>query len=47
MYEELYHLLFNAITDALVKLEKGETIQAIVCLTDAQRNAEERYLQGE
>ncbi|MBQ6432143.1 MAG: hypothetical protein IJJ99_09755 [Oscillospiraceae bacterium] len=43
-YEKLYHLLFNAITDALSALEKGRTDSARLLLICAQQTAEARYL---
>ena len=42
--EELYPLLFNAITDALRKLETGEPETARFLLIRAQQAAEELYL---
>ena len=45
--EELYHLLFNAITDALEAMEKLNFGEAKALLIAAQQNAEEGYLQRE
>ena len=39
-YEKLYHLLFNAITDALEKVESGEPETARFLLIRAQQEAE-------
>ena len=46
-YEKLYHLLFNAITDALDKVDAGETEAARFLLIRAQQEAEEQYLAAE
>ena len=43
-YEKLYHLLFNAITDALETMESGELETARFLLIRAQQKAEELYL---
>ena len=43
-YEKLYHGLFNAITDALDALEKGNVLLAKCLLIRAQQAAEEAYL---
>ena len=45
--EELYHLLFNAITDALEELEKLNIGKAKELLVAAQQKAEAGYLQRE
>ena len=45
LYEEMYKLLFNAITDALEEMYRKE-YAAGVRLQLAQRKAEEIYLQG-
>ncbi len=47
LYKTLYHLLFNAITDALRALDAGETDKARELLIFAQQSAEERYLEAE
>ena len=47
MYRTMYHLLFNAITDALRQLERGETSAAAETLRLAQRRAEEVYLESQ
>ena len=47
MYQKMYCLLFNAITDALKMLKKGENTAALHLLTEAQQNAEEIYLNTE
>lgn len=36
-YEEMYHILFNAITNALRKLEAGRAGEAARLLMEAQR----------
>lgn len=46
-YEKLYHLLFNAITDALNALETERTDSAKLLLICAQQTAEARYLDEE
>lgn len=46
-YEKLYHILFNAATDALNCLEKMNIGQAKSALVGAQRDAEEEYLRSE
>ena len=44
LYQTLYHLLFNAATDALRALDRGDAGLARRLLIDAQRQAEARYL---
>ena len=44
-YEKLYHLLFNAITDALRKIETGDAETARFLLVRAQQQAEELYIE--
>ena len=44
MYEELYHLLFNAATDALRAMEQENFGQARDLLIRAQQACEERYM---
>ena len=46
-YEKMYHLLFNAITDALEQMEKqnyGTTKETLIA---AQQKAEELYITAE
>ena len=43
-YEALYHLLFNAITDALEEISARNYGLAEEGLKAAQREAEERYI---
>ena len=45
-YKKLYHLLFNAITDALEKAESGESEAARVLLVRAQQKTEELYIEA-
>lgn len=47
LYKTLYHLLFNAITDALEALAAGDMVRAQALLIGAQRRAEEQYLNAE
>lgn len=44
-YEKLYHILFNAMTDALEQLKDRNYGEAENTLKAAQRNAEELYMQ--
>ena len=44
-YQKMYHLLFNAITDALVLAERGKLAAALESLREAQRAAEEMYME--
>lgn len=44
---ELYHLLFNAITDALEAMEKLNFGEAKKLLMAAQQKTEEAYLERE
>ena len=46
-YEKLYHLLFNAITDALEQMEKENYGTAKETLIAAQQKAEEIYITAE
>ncbi len=39
-YQKLYHLLFNAVTDARESLEKLDVAAAVRLLEDAQTQAE-------
>lgn len=44
LYEELYHLLFNAATDALRAMERENFGQARDLLIRAQQACEEHYM---
>ena len=44
LYEELYHLLFNAATDALRAMERENFGQARDLLIQAELACEERYM---
>ena len=46
-YEKLYHLLFNAITDALEQMEKQNFGTAKETLIAAQQEVEEIYITAE
>ncbi len=46
-YEKLYHLLFNAITDALEQMESQNFGTAKETLITAQQEAEELYMSAE
>ncbi len=46
-YEKLYHLLFNAVTDALEQLEARNYGEAGETLRAAQEEAEEMYMETE
>ena len=46
MYKKMYLLLFNAITTALREIAAGRTDSAVSCLTCAQQQAEELFLNG-
>ena len=46
-YATLYHLLFNAITDALEQMEQHNYGTAKDLLITAQQNAEEIYMSAE
>lgn len=45
-YEKMYHILFNAITDSLRKLEKGDSKEAVRLLMEAQQQTEELYVEA-
>ena len=45
-YEKMYHLLFNAITDALEQMEKQNLGSAKDLLTPVQQKAEEIYMES-
>ena len=46
-YEKMYHLLFNAITDALEQMEKQNLGSAKDLLTTAQQKTEEIYMESD
>lgn len=46
-YEKMYHLLFNAITDALEQIEQQNFGSAKDLLIAAQQQAEEIYISTE
>ena len=46
-YDKLYHLLFNAITDALKQMESQNFGTAKETLITAQQEAEELYMSAE
>ena len=43
-YQKLYHKMFNAATDALGCLERGEVSDAMLLLAAAQCECEELYM---
>ena len=45
-YEKMYHLRFNAITDALEQMEKQNLGSAKDLLTTAQQKTEEIYMES-
>lgn len=45
-YQWLYHTMFNAATDALRHLERGEIADAMVLLAAAQCSCEEFYMEN-
>ena len=45
-YKTLYHLMVNASEDVLAALESGNTEHARLTLIEAERKAEELYLQN-
>ena len=45
-YEKMYHLLFNAITDALEQMEKQNLGSEKDLLTTAQQKTEEIYMES-
>ena len=47
MYKRMYYLLFNAVTDALRLLEKGEISLAQRHHRHAQQQAEELFITAE
>ena len=46
-YTNLYHIMFNAVTDALRLLEQGKTIDAMLLLASAQCRCEALYIESE
>ena len=46
-YEKMYHLLFNAITDALTQMESQNYGNVKDALISAQQKAEEIYITAE
>lgn len=44
LFKSLYHLMFNAATDALRAMERGDFARAQAILVRAQRAAEARVL---
>ena len=44
LYQTLYHLVFNAVTDAIRALDDADVPAARDILIRAQRDAERRYL---
>ena len=47
MYEKMYHILFNAVTDSLEELRQMNFGAAARLLEEAQRRTEEVYLAAE
>lgn len=46
MYQKMYYTLFNAITDALALMERGDAAKAKLLLERAQQEGEELYIEG-
>ena len=46
-YEALYFRLFNRVTDALAQLDSGRPAEARETLIEAQREAEEAYIEAD
>ena len=44
MYKRLYILLFNRVTDAIEKLKKNRSNEAMQMLIKAQQDCEELYI---
>lgn len=44
MYKKMYHILLNAVTDAMEMIEGQEYQRALSVLEEACRNAEETYV---
>ena len=47
IYNVLYHIMFNTVTDAMRLLEQGKTADAMIILASAQRHCEELYIESE
>ena len=46
-FKKPYTTLFNAVTDALRALERGDAAAAVELLRKGQQNAEEQYISAE
>ena len=46
MFEKMYLVLFNRVSDAIEALERGDAEKAKVILIRAQRDTEELYVEG-
>jgi len=46
-YQKMYISLFNAVTDAIYALQRGEKEGALLILIQAQRKSEEIFLSEE
>ena len=46
MYEKMYFVLFNRVTDAIEALERGDAERAKMILIRAQQDVEELYVEG-
>lgn len=46
LYKKMYFTLFNAITDALQKLDEHDSLQAQETLKRAQQQSEEMYMKA-
>lgn len=46
-YWEMYCTLFNAVTDALQALQRGDAENCRATLERAQQRTEEQYMEGE
>ncbi|MCI8912689.1 MAG: hypothetical protein HFF38_00980 [Lawsonibacter sp.] len=46
MYEEMYYILERGINEAMDKIEAEEYQEALICLEQASRAAEEKYIGG-
>ena len=44
MYEKMFHILINAITDAMDLMEEQKYQEALTLLEQASRDAEEVYI---
>ena len=47
MYEKMYHILFNAVTDSLEEIRKMNFGTAARLLEEAQRRTEQVYMEAE